>query len=154
MSSQTLNNSLLKTPILHILRAAGFHSARPAALDTLVDLTSRYLALLVSSTAAHALTNHNDFTPTVLDVRMAMQDVGALRPQLSMMEEQRTDIEDMRGLQVFLDWLQGDGNAELRRIAGLAKEDGDVVDVEVGTEREDFLTGNFTVFVLYHSSCG
>ena len=141
MSSHALHSSLLRLPIMHILRAAGFHSTRPATLDTLVDLASRYLTLLATTTASHALVNHNDLIPTVTDVCMALQDVGAFKPQRGTMEEQCIGEEDMRGVDGFLEWLRGDGNAEIRRIAGLAGTDGEVVDIEAGGEREDFLTG-------------
>ncbi|MCJ1288528.1 hypothetical protein MMC34_000056 [Xylographa carneopallida] len=139
MSSNALHDSLLRPPILHILRAAGFNATRPAALDTLVDLASRYIVLLASQTASHAFSNHNDVVPTVIDVRMALQDVGALRPQLGIMEEQSRNEEDTRGMDAFLKWMTGDESREIRRIAGMVGSEGDV-DVEVGGEREDFLT--------------
>lgn len=143
MSSHALYTSLLRPPILHILRAAGFHATRPAVLDTLVDLAARYLALLATTTASHAMINHNEPTPTVMDVRMALQDLGALRPQISIMEEQCRGEEDMRGIEAFVMWVKGEGNKEIRRIAGLAREAGEVVDVEAMGEKEDFLAGNF-----------
>ena len=151
MSSHLLHNSLLRPPILHILRAAGFHSTRPAALDTLVDLASRYLTLLATKTASHALVNHNDLTPTITDARMALQDVGAFKPQLSTMEEQSRGEEDMRGIASFLDWLKGDGNAELRRIAGLVGSEGAMVSLDADGEKGDFLTGTDHVILPYNS---
>ena len=141
MSTQALYGSLLRPPILHILRAAGFLATRPAVLDTLVDLTVRYLMLLASSAASHAQGNHNDACPDITDVRMAMQDVGAFVPQLSAMEEAWNGEEDMRGLENFLDWVKGNANKEIRRIAGLASTEGEVVDVQALGQREDFLTG-------------
>ncbi len=143
MSSHALYTSLLRPPVLHILRAAGFHATRPAVLDTLVDLAARYLALLAASTASHTVLNHNDSTPTVVDVRMALQDVGALRPQISTIEEQFRGEEDMRGMKAFVQWMEGEGNKEIRRIAGLVGTEGEVVDVEAVEEKEDFLSGNF-----------
>ncbi|MCJ1401938.1 hypothetical protein MMC11_005155 [Xylographa trunciseda] len=139
MSPNALHDSLLRPSILHILRAAGFHATRPAALDTLVDLASRYIVLLASQTAGHAFANHNDVVPTVTDVRMALQDVGALRPQIGIMEEQSGHEEDTRGMDAFLKWMMGDESREIRRIAGMVGSEGDV-DVEIGSEREDFLT--------------
>lgn len=139
MSPSTLHDSLLRPSILHILRAAGFNATRPAALDTLVDLASRYIVLLASQTAGHAFTNHNDAIPTLMDARMALQDVGALRPQIGIMEEQSRDEEDTRGMDAFLKWMMGDESREIRRIAGMVSSEGDI-DVEVGSEREDFLT--------------
>ena len=141
MSCHDLYTSLLRPPILHILRAAGFHATRPAVLDTLVDLAARYLALLASTAASHASINHNDLTPTITDVRMALYDVGALRPQISIMEEQSRGEEDLRGVEAFIEWVMGEGNKEIRRIAGLAAMEGEAAEVEALVDREDFLTG-------------
>lgn len=141
MSSNALHIALLRPPILHILRAAGFHATRPAVLDTFVDIAARYLTLLATKTASYALTNHNDVTPTITDVRMALHDVGALWPQISVAEEQIRQEEDMRGVDAFIDWIRGEGNHEIRRIAGLTSEPGEVVDIETMGEKEDFLTG-------------
>ena len=145
MSSHALYTSLLRPPVLHILRAAGFHATRPAVLDTLVDLAARYLALLAATTASHAITNHKDSAPTLMDIRMALQDVGALRPQISTMEEQFRDEEDMRGMEAFILWMEGEGNKEIRRIAGLASSEGEVVDVNAMEKKEDFLTGEIMI---------
>ena len=141
MSSNALHNSLLRPPVLHILRAAGFHATRPAALDTLVDLATRYISLLATTVAARAYSNHNDATPTITDLRMALQDIGALGPQIGAMEEQCRGEEDTRGVDSFVEWLKGPANREIRRIAGLTATEGEVVDVEAGAGREDFLTG-------------
>lgn len=141
MSANALYSSLLRPPILHILRAAGFHATRPAVLDTIVDLAARYLTLLAAKTASHALTNHNDLTPTITDVRMALQDVGALWPQTGMMEEQCLGEEDTRGVDAFIEWMKGEGNNEIRRIAGLARVPGEVIDLDAVGEKEDFLAG-------------
>lgn len=141
MSSQILYNSLLRPPVLHILRAAGFHAIRPVVLDTVVDLTSRYLTLLAQKTADHAMLNHNELTPTIMDIRMAMEDVGALRPQWSVMEEQCRGEEDMRGTEAFINWLVGEGNREIRRVAGMTPTEGDGIALDAGEEREDFLSG-------------
>lgn len=141
MSSNALHIALLRPPILHILRAAGFHATRPAVLDTFVDIAARYLTLLATKTASYALTNHNDVSPTITDVRMALHDVGALWPQISITEEQIRQEEDMRGVDTLIDWIRGEGNHEIRRIAGLTSEPGEVVDIETMEEKEDFLTG-------------
>ena len=77
---------------------------------------------------------------TIQDVRMAMMDLGALRPQMSILEERarkpvsidgvwgdesseqlrKVPYEDMRGTNAFLKWAKGPINQEIRRIAGLA----------------------------------
>ncbi|CZS89222.1 related to TAF(II) complex (TBP-associated protein complex) component [Rhynchosporium agropyri] len=121
-----LHHSLLRPCILHILRAAGYHSTRPSVLDTLTDLAARYIFLLAQTTAQHASLNHN--TPElsleidIQDVRMAMQDCGILGPE-RVLEEQEWDLkqglegEDMRGVEGFLGWARGASNREIRRVA-------------------------------------
>jgi transcription initiation factor TFIID subunit 3 len=87
--------------------------------------------LLAQSTASHASINHTELEISILDVRMAMQDCGALAPE-KVLEEQLFDgEEDTRGMESFLAWATGVGNREIRRIA---LEGGD------GT-KEDYLTG-------------
>ena len=144
MSSQGLHISLLRPPVLHILRAAGFHSIRPSVLDTLVDLTARYLLLLASTTASCASTNNTLFEPQLQDVRMAMQQCAVFRPQMNVAEEAWLGREDMRGLDAFLDWVTGEGNREIRRVAGmhvLGEAGTEAVEVEKLGVGEDFLTG-------------
>ncbi|KAI9838615.1 MAG: hypothetical protein M1819_004929 [Sarea resinae] len=138
-ATQTLHTSLLRPPILHILRAAGFHTSRPSVVDTVVDLAARYLLLLASTTAAHANNNHNDIYPDITDVRMALQDCGLFRPQLTAVDEDWGDEEDLRGVEAFLDWARGEPNRAIRRIAGLVGDDAQNEVDELG-EREDFLT--------------
>lgn len=112
-----------------------------------MDLASRYLTLLANQTASHAFTNHNGSVPTVVDVRMALQDVGAFAPQIGSFEEQSIGEEDSRGMESFLKWLAGDESKEIRRIAGMLGIEGEV-DVEAGNEREDFLTGKLSQQLL------
>ncbi|KAK4692563.1 hypothetical protein P7C71_g4668, partial [Lecanoromycetidae sp. Uapishka_2] len=137
-SSGQFHPSLLRPPIIHVLRAAGFTATRPSVLDTLTDLTSRYLTILSAHTARHArLRSESGADPlfdgtdavTVTDVRMAMQDAGALFPQMSEMEEQIQGEEDMRGMEAFLAWTTGDVNKEIRRIAGLVPEEAGTIDL-------------------------
>ncbi|KAI4175236.1 MAG: hypothetical protein LQ343_001772 [Gyalolechia ehrenbergii] len=126
--------------MLHILRAAGYHATKPDVLDTLVDLAARYLSMLASKAATHAQENHNDTNLTVTDVRMALEDVGALRPQISAMEERITGQEDMRGIEAFLNWMQGDEHREIRRIAGLVENEAPMPGLGTSAVKEDFLT--------------
>lgn len=91
--------------------------------------------------------NHNDSMPTtIMDVRMALQDAGALYPQIGVMEEQCRQEEDFRGVKAFVDWMQGEVNHEIRRVAGLATTPGEpVLDIDaLETGKEDFLTGGFS----------
>lgn len=155
MSSINLQNALMRPAVLQILRAAGFHNTSGAALDVMTDLAIRYLLLLASSTAQYSFHNHNEYHPTIQDVRMALLDVGALRPQMSVLEErakgsvndngQTVPYEDMRGVEGFLNWAKGPSNREIRRIAGLASGSGDVGEVGVLDERQDYLTSKISL---------
>jgi transcription initiation factor TFIID subunit 3 len=129
-----LHHSLLRPCVLHILRAAGYHSTRPSVLDTLTDLAARYMYLLAQSTAAHADLNHTELDITIQDVRMAMQDCGALMPEKVIEDQEFEGVEDMRGVEEFLAWATGEGNKEIRRIA-------------LGDGKEDYLTGQIHVFI-------
>ncbi|QKX55278.1 uncharacterized protein TRUGW13939_02370 [Talaromyces rugulosus] len=137
---QTLHNALLRPPIIQILRAAGFHSTRPSVLDTLADITGRYLLLLGSAAAEHAANSHpDDPAPTLADIMLALEDVGALQPQMKGFEEDWRQEEDMRGIDALLSWFPGLVNREIQRIAGFIPTEGDVVDADLA-EKEDFLT--------------
>jgi len=172
-ATQQLHTSLLRAPILHILRAQGFHSTRPSVLDTLVNITERYLLLLAETTRDHALLNHNDPIPTVTDVRMALTDCGTLTPVLTAAEQdwlekfrrpledfddlkhgdirregelRRRDEQDTQDVRDFIKWIVGDQNREIRRIAGVLPEPG-----PGGTVNgEDYLT----VLKKKHSKTG
>jgi transcription initiation factor TFIID subunit 3 len=139
MSADELYFQLLRPSMIHILRAAGFHTTRPSVLDTLCDLFIRYLTLLASSTATHAALNHNESQIELEDVTMAMQEVGVFKPQLSAAEEAWRGEEDMRGVEGFLDWVMGEHNKEIQRIAGLT---GDTIGDD--DKAEDFLTGEYS----------
>lgn len=150
MSGANLHSALLRPPIIQILRAQGFHSTRPSVLETLSDLTARYLMILASSTATHAANAHPaDPAPVLEDIYQALQDAGALRPQLRDWEEDWEGEEDLRGLDSFLSWITGPAHREIRRIAGFVPSEGDMVDSDA-MEKEDFLT----VLKKKHSKTG
>ncbi|KAF1946264.1 hypothetical protein EJ02DRAFT_394448 [Clathrospora elynae] len=145
MSQNDLFLNLLRPAVLHILRATGFQYGKPSAVDTIVDLTARYLSLLAERTAYNAYSNHNDLTPDITDVRMAMQDCSLLVPTMTAgeelwkeilrkplaeynadtearaNEEARRNAEDTADVTEFVEWVQGDQNKEIRRIAGTYK---------------------------------
>ncbi|OWY43707.1 bromodomain associated-like protein [Alternaria alternata] len=145
MSQNDLFLNLLRPAVLHILRATGFQHGKPSAVDTIVDLTARYLSLLAERTAYNAFSNHNDLMPDVSDVRMAMQDCALLVPTMTAGEElwkeilrkpldeyneetgareneaARRDAEDTADVTEFIEWVKGDQNKEIRRIAGIYK---------------------------------
>ena len=145
MSQNDLFLNLLRPAVLHILRATGFHHGKPSAVDTIVDLTARYISLLAERTAYNAYSNHNDLTPNITDVRMAMQDCALLVPSMTAgeelwkemlrkpldeynanttareNEEARRDAEDIADVHEFIEWVKGEQNKEIRRIAGTYK---------------------------------
>ena len=100
-------------------------------LDTLTDLAARYMYLLAQSAVTHATINQTELEITVQDVRMAMQDCGALAPEKVLEEQEFDGEEDIRGVDDFLAWATGAGNREIRRVA---LEGGDGA-------KEDYLTG-------------
>jgi len=114
---QSLHHSLLRPCVLHILRAAGYHSTRPSVLDAFTDLAARYMYMLAESTAANAAVNHTETEITVQDVRMAMQECAVLAPERTLEDQEFDDEEDTRGVEAFLAWVTGKANQEIRRVA-------------------------------------
>jgi transcription initiation factor TFIID subunit 3 len=167
MSSNELFNNLLRPAVLHILRAAGFHAAKGSVVDAVVDLTARYLFLVASRTAYTAYSNHNDPLPDITDVRMALQECGLLVPTLTVSEEiwkemlrkpleeydedtgarakeeKRRLAEDTADVTEFIDWVKGDYNKEIRRIAGLSKAPQSATEALDHVEMEDYLSSTF-----------
>ncbi|KAB5580517.1 hypothetical protein GE09DRAFT_1212965 [Coniochaeta sp. 2T2.1] len=116
----TLFHALLRPSILQILRATGYHGARSAVLDILTDLAARYLWELCHMTAVYA--SHNGLdpetgAPTIVDVRMALQHVGALLPERPEPEQEYNGVEDTRGVEEFVRWFESRESAEIRRVA-------------------------------------
>ncbi|KAH7060899.1 hypothetical protein B0J12DRAFT_565704 [Macrophomina phaseolina] len=169
MSAQELHAALLRPAILHILRAAGYHSARPSVVDAVSDIAARYMLLLAQRTAYHAWSNHNDTVPTVTDVRMALTDAGVLIPSMTgaeeawkellrrpleeypernglrLKEQRRRDLEDTVDVREFVDWITGPANKEIMRIAGLERDaasGGKGLDAaaDANAVKEDYLT--------------
>ncbi|KAG5979991.1 hypothetical protein E4U43_006795 [Claviceps pusilla] len=123
-------HALLRPSILQILRATGYHSARPSVVDSLTDIAARYLTALCLSTASHAIHNHGDAGDyTVVDVRMALQDVGALQPQrtrsgVSSLEgEDEEEQEDGRVVEEFVGWFAGQ---RMRELMDMGVGDGEI----------------------------
>ncbi|KAK0630134.1 hypothetical protein B0T17DRAFT_607177 [Bombardia bombarda] len=115
-----LFHTLLRPAVLQILRAAGYHGAKTAVLDTVTDLAARYFYHLCELTAMYAGHNNGgeeDLTPTIVDVRMALQRSGALLPERHEDSQAFRSVEDMRGLEEFLTWVTGPVNREIKRVA-------------------------------------
>lgn len=134
---QALFHTLLRPSILQILRATGYHSARPTVLDSLTDLAARYLSELCHMTALYAAHNNasdadDPAVPDIVDVRMALQYVGALLPERADGEQEFLGEEDMRGTDEFVAWAKGSVNREIRRVA-----------LEGVEEASDYLNGKF-----------
>lgn len=152
MTSPDLHTALLRPAVIQILRAGGFGYARPAVVDTVTDLAARYILLLASSTVRNAFNTHNTSIPTIQDVRLALNEAGALVPQMSSAEESLRDdveidgvkvpFEDLRGVEAFVNWAHGPVNKEIRRIAGFG-DDSNVEEIAAGLdEQEDYLSGS------------
>lgn len=152
MTASDLHAALLRPAVLQILKSVGFVRSQSAPVDTLTDLAARYLALLADETAKAAISNHSDYVPTIQDTRLALDAVGALRPQMKPNEEllhgtevvngEVVPFEDLRGVQNFVRWAQGSVNREIRRVAGLSREGDGAADLAaVIDEGEDYLTG-------------
>ncbi|KAL1637117.1 hypothetical protein SLS56_000775 [Neofusicoccum ribis] len=169
MSAQELHAALLRPAILHILRAAGYHSARPSVVDAVSDIAARYMLLLAQRTSYHAWSNHNDAVPTIADVRMALTDAGLLVPSMTgaeeawkeilrkpldefpernglrLKEQRRRDLEDTADVREFVDWITGSANREIMRIAGLERDaasssKGLDAAADANAVKEDYLT--------------
>ena len=86
--------------------------------------------ILAQSTISHAAINSDELEISIQDVRMAMQDCGAIAPEKVEEDEDFDEDEDMRGVENFLAWITGKVNKEIRRVA-----------LEGGGGEEDYLTG-------------
>jgi transcription initiation factor TFIID subunit 3 len=89
------------------------------------------MLLLAKTTADHALDNHEELEIAIEDVRMALQDCGALGPEKLLEDQIFEGKEDMRGVEAFIAWADGSMNKEIGRIALEGGDDG----------KEDYLTG-------------
>ncbi|KAG5944959.1 hypothetical protein E4U53_006783 [Claviceps sorghi] len=126
MSTQSaFFHALLRPSILQILRASGYHAARPSVVDSLTDIAARYLTALCLSTASHAIHNHGDAGDySVVDVRMALQDVGALQPQRMVSGlDGGEDKDDGRAVDEFVAWFSG---PRMRELMDMGTGDGEI----------------------------
>lgn len=130
---QAVFHALMRPAIIQIVRAAGFHSAKPAVIDSLTDLTGRYLEILCQETARHTADSAN-LEPTIMEVRLALQDVGFFLPERDWEEQDFMEVEDMRGVNEFVSWATGPKTELIKKIA--------LDDGEEGVP--DYLTGMFS----------
>ncbi len=162
MTASDLHSALLRPAVVQVLKATGFSLARPAVIETLTDLTAKYLLLLASETAHVALNNHSDSQPTVQDVRLALEKAGALRPQMRATEEAAKGVEkvdgvlvpfeDLRGVRNFVKWAEGPIHKEIRRVGGLdGGDESNIADLAADmAEKEDYVTGEFGAGLSLH----
>ncbi|KAG6005143.1 hypothetical protein E4U21_000397 [Claviceps maximensis] len=132
MSTQSaFFHALLRPSILQILRASGYHAARPSVVDSLTEIAARYLTALCLSTASHAIHNHGDAGDyTVVDVRMALQEVGALQAQRTSSAvtwpgggHEDVEEEDVRVVEEFVGWFAGQ---RMRELMDMGRGDGEI----------------------------
>jgi transcription initiation factor TFIID subunit 3 len=153
-TSSEIHLALLRPAILQILRAQGYYSSTPATIDSLTELAGQYIYTISKRTAQHA--NSNNYlgppaTPDIVDVRLALEECGALWPGAGqakhrpsrggnaedgdeMLQDYDGEVEDMRGVDEFIQWATGRKNQRIRKIAGVVAPPGAVIE---GAEGED-----------------
>ncbi|KAL7788248.1 hypothetical protein V8C37DRAFT_389013 [Trichoderma ceciliae] len=135
-------HAFLRPSILQVLRATGYHSTRPAVLDTLTDIAARYLTLLCEKTASNAMNNHGDAGDyDIVDVRMALQEVGTLLPDKVETEQARKGEEDMRGVEEFIQWFTGTRMKEMMEM-GSGDTESDATDYLAALKKKHSKTGD------------
>lgn len=129
-STQAIFHALLRPAIIQILRATGFHSAKPTVIDSLTDLAGRYLEILCQETARHAADNalepsfDGTTEPSIVDVRLALEEVGAFLPERDWEEQDFMEKEDTRGVDEFIAWATGPKTEQIKRVALDEPEEG------------------------------
>ena len=92
------------------------------------------MSLLCEKTAEHATHRTGDAGDFSLpEIRLALQDAGALLPEKLLIEEEWTDTEDLRGVEEFVKWFSGQ---RMKEIMDFARGDGEV-------DETDYLNGAF-----------
>ncbi|KAI1422672.1 hypothetical protein F5Y12DRAFT_603927 [Xylaria sp. FL1777] len=158
-----IHHALLRPAILQILRAQGYYASTASTIDCLTELAGQQLYNISKRTAEHATLNNYlgpPGTPDVVDVRLALEDCGALWPNadpapsakrrrlslsLSLGDAADGDddalhgydndeVEDTRGVDEFIRWATGRKNLRIRKIAGVVAPPGAIA---AGAEGED-----------------
>lgn len=129
-----LFHAFLRPSVLQILRATGYHGTNPAVLDAMTDLAARYLSLLCEKTASRAIHHYGDAGDfTLVEVRLALEEAGAILPQMVTTEQEWRGQEDTRGVEEFVGFFSGQ---RMKEIMEFAKGDGE-------TDELDYLNGEF-----------
>ncbi|KAI0438100.1 hypothetical protein F4803DRAFT_555347 [Xylaria telfairii] len=149
--------ALLRPAILQILRAQGYYASTPSTIDCLTEIAGQYLYTIAKRTAEHATMNNcvgPPGTPDVVDVRLALEECGALCPSASLeppakrrrlshsdtvdndetLREGDDEVEDTSGVDEFIRWATGRKNQRIRKIAGVVAPPGAIT---AGAEGED-----------------
>lgn len=119
-----IHHALLRPAILQILRAQGYYASTHATADAITELAGHYLTIIARQTAVHAALNNETGAPgipDIVDVRMALEDCGALWPERDFTSQLITGEEDTRGVDEFIRWATGKKNQRIRKVAGLDK---------------------------------
>ena len=156
-TTSEIHHALLRPAILQILRAQGYYSSTPGTIDTLTELAGAYLTTISRQTAAYAAHNNNGLGPeaSIVDVRMALEDCGALWPRRDFSAQELTADdgdgdgdgdaeEDTRGVDEFIRWAKGKKNLRIRKVAGLDKPIVTSEENEVEERETDYLSGKHT----------
>ena len=167
-TTSEIYHALLRPAILQILRAQGYYASTPGTIDTLTELAGAYMTTISRQTAAHAARN-NGLGPeaSIVDVRMALEDCGALWPRRDFSERDSVpgddggdedddvgDEEDTRGVDEFIRWAKGKKNLRIRKVAGLDKPVVASEENEVEEQETDYLSGRHTRHLVFLvSSC-
>ncbi|KAK6336327.1 hypothetical protein TWF696_001888 [Orbilia brochopaga] len=106
--------SLLRISTAQMLRHAGLAGSRPSVLDSLTDMTARYLTLL-GATARTITESSNRTTSELSDVLSAMEHLGLLKPLTIYLP----DYDDTRAIDNFITWAKSPEIEELRKLAGV-----------------------------------
>ncbi|KAI1329658.1 hypothetical protein F5Y16DRAFT_92032 [Xylariaceae sp. FL0255] len=153
-TSSEIHLALLRPAILQILRAQGYYASSTATIDCLTELTGNYIYAIARRTAQHAIENNclgPPGTPDIVDVRMALEDCGALWPIAEPKtiapdgggdgqkgEDHDMDVveedQDTRDVDEFIRWAMGRKNQRIRKLAGVVAPVGAAA---AGAEAED-----------------
>ncbi|KAI1093573.1 hypothetical protein F5B19DRAFT_491416 [Rostrohypoxylon terebratum] len=132
-----LHHALLRPVILQIMRAQGYHSSTPATVDAFTSLVARYMMTVsrrVAKVASARDENGVSCVPDITDVRMALEDCGAFKPNKEFTEQVYYGKEDTRGVDNFIQWAMGPKNMRIRKVAGLDKPTAGEAEIEGAEE--------------------
>ncbi|KAK5629953.1 hypothetical protein RRF57_005668 [Xylaria bambusicola] len=154
--------ALLRPAILQILRAQGYYASTSSTIDCLTELAGQYLYEISKRTAEHATMNNYlgpPGTPDVVDVRLALEECGALCPSVSppppakrrrlspddaadgdeATQAYDDEEEDTAGVDEFIRWATGRKNMRIRKIAGATIAGAEGEDGTVEERPSDYL---------------